>query len=104
MSRTIGVASDFYRLRVMTVDTTDAVDFEWREDILYREHPPGAEIVDDQAYTVEAVLLDDDDIAFPMKTFADPAEARGWLDERESELGEMTKSEFEGAYFPEGWS
>ncbi len=102
MSRAIGAASDFYRLRVMTVDTTDAVDFEWREDILYRR-PPNADIVDDRAHTVEAVLLDDDDIAFPLKTFDDSAEARVWLEDREGELEEMTKSEFEDAYFPEGW-
>ena len=102
MARTIGSASDFYRLRVMSVDTTDAVDFEWREDILYRR-PPSTVIVDEEAYTVEAVLLDDDDIAFPLKTFPDPATAHVWLSEREVELDEMTKSEFEAAYFPEGW-
>lgn len=102
MSRTIGSASDFYRLRVMTVDTTDAVDFEWREDILYRR-PPSTQIVDEEAFTVEAVLLDDDDRAFPLKTFADTESAHAWLAEREDELAEMTKSEFEVAYFPEGW-
>jgi len=102
VARTIGSASDFYRLRVMAVDTTDAVDFEWRDDILYRR-PPSTEIVDEEAYTVEAVLLDDDDIAFPLKTFADAAGAHAWLAERELELAEMTKSEFEAAYFPEGW-
>ncbi|HQH68825.1 MAG TPA: amidohydrolase family protein, partial [Candidatus Hydrogenedentes bacterium] len=80
-----------YRLRVMAIDTTDAVDFEWREDILYRR-PPSTEIVDEEAYTVEAVLLDDDDIAFPLKTFADAAGAHAWLAERELELAEMTKS------------
>lgn len=99
MSKTIGSASDFYRLRVMTLDVTDAVDFEWRDDILYRR-PPEASIQDDEAYRVEAVLLDDEDTAFALATFGSPAEAHAWLDEREDELREMTKSEFETAYFP----
>lgn len=102
MARAIGSALDFYRLRVMTVDTTDAVDFEWREDILYRR-PPSTQIMDEEAYTVEAVLLDDDDVAFPLKTFGDAAAAHAWLADREDELADMTKSEFEEAYFPEGW-
>lgn len=101
MSKTIGSASDFYRLRVMTVDTTDEVDFEWRDDILYRR-PPSTDIVDEEAYTVEAVLLDDEDVAYALKTFAEAGEAHEWMYAREEELGDMTKSEFEGAYFPQG--
>ena len=100
MAKTIGNASDFYRLRVMTVDTTDAVDFEWRDDILYRR-PPTASIEDDEAYTVEAVLLDDEDVTYSLATFGDPSEAHAWLEEREDDLGDMTKSEFETAYLPE---
>lgn len=99
MSKTIGSASDFYRLRVMTVDTTDEVDFEWRDDILYRR-PPSTDIVDEEAYTVEAVLLDDEDVTFKLQTFADVGGAHEWMYAREEELGDMTKSEFEEAYFP----
>lgn len=101
MSKTIGSASDFYRLRVMTVDTTDEVDFEWRDDILYRR-PPSTDIVDEEAYTVEAVLLDDEDVTYPLKTFAEAGEAHEWMYAREEELDDMTKSEFEDAYFPKG--
>jgi len=99
VAKTIGSASDFYRLRVMTLDTTDAVDFEWRDDILYRR-PPATSIEDGEAYTVEAVLLDDEDTTFRLATFGDPGEAHAWLEEREDELRDMTKSEFEAAYFP----
>jgi hypothetical protein len=99
VAKAIGSASDYYRLRVMTVDTTDAVDFEWREDILYRR-PPATDIEDEEIYAVEAVLLDDEDVAVTLATFADPAEAHAWLDERAEELDDMTKSEFEAGYFP----
>jgi len=95
----IGSASDFYRLRVMTVDTTDAVDFEWRDDILYRR-PPNTEITDAESYAVEAVLLDDEDVSVTLAAFADAGEAHEWLYAREEELDDMTRSEFEDAYFP----
>jgi len=100
VSKTIGKASDFYRLRVMSVDTTDEVDFEWRDDILYRR-PPGTVIEDEEMYRVEAVLLDDDDVTYSLSAFASPEEAHLWMQEREDELDEMTKSEFESSYFPD---
>lgn len=99
MAKAIGSASDYYRLRVMTVDTTDAVDFEWRDDILYRR-PPATDIEDGEVYAVEAILLDDEEVAVTLARFADPAEAHAWLDERIEELDDMTKSEFEAGYFP----
>jgi hypothetical protein len=101
VSRTIGSASIFYRLRVMTVDTTDEVDLEWRDDILYRR-PPATASVDEEAYTVEAVLLDDEDTAFTLGTFPDTAAAHRWMNAREEDLAGMTKSEFEDAFFPRG--
>jgi hypothetical protein len=100
VSKTIGSASDFYRLRIMTIDTTDGVDFEWREDILYRR-PPAEPIADEEVFSAEAVLLDDEDVTVTLATFTDAAEAREWIDARADELGVMTKSEFEAAYFPQ---
>lgn len=100
MSKTIGSASDFYRLRVLAVDATDEVDFEWRDDILYRR-PPGAVIEDEEIYRVEAVLLDDDEVTYALATFAASEAAHRWMDDRADELRDMTKSEFESAYFPE---
>lgn len=101
MSKAIGRASDFYRLRVMSVDDTDEVDFEWRDDILYRR-PPADEIRDEEVYRVEAVLLDDDEVTFTLGTFDRSGEAYEWLEERAEDLDEMTKSEFEAAYFAQG--
>ena len=100
MRKAIGSAADFYRLRVLSLDTTDEVDFEWRDDILYRR-PPSTDIVDEEAYVVEAVLLDDEDTTYPLASFAEPSEAHEWMKAREAELADMTKSEFEDSYFPE---
>lgn len=101
MRKSIGSAADFYRLRVRTVDATDAVDLEWRDDILYRR-PPGETIQDLEYVAVEAVLLGNDAISYVLATFEDRAEAHAWLAECEEDLAEMTRSEFEAAFFPEG--
>ncbi len=101
MAKTIGRAADFYRLRVMSVDTTDAVDIEWRDDILYRR-PPVDAIDDERAFTVEAVVLDEEDVAVALATFADSVEAHDWMEAREVDLTEMTKSEFDAAFLAEG--
>lgn len=99
MSKRIGRAADFYRLRVTAVDTTDAVDFEWRDDILYRR-PPSQLIEDEQSFVVEAVVLDDDSSTVTLGAFGDSRKANEWMYSAADDLDEMTKSEFEAAYFP----
>jgi len=95
----IGSAADFYRVRVLAIDSTEALDFEWRDDILYRR-APDAEIEEARAYTVEAVSLDDDEDTTILATFDTAEDAYRWADERTVELSELTKSDFENAYFP----
>lgn len=100
MSKTIGSAGDFYRLRVIRVDATDGVDLEWRDDILYRR-PPVDALEESRSFKVEAVLLDDDEVTVELGTFDDADAAHAWLEDLTDALGDMTKSEFEDAYFPE---
>lgn len=97
MSKAIGSASDFYRLRVVSRDTTDAVDLDWRDDVLYRR-PPGARIVDEELYLVEAVALDDEESTLTLYTSTDPAEAHQWMESAEEDLLAMTRSQFEERY------
>lgn len=99
MSRSIGSAADFYRIRTIRVSVTDEVDFEWRDDILYR-HPAEPALTETDTYTVEAVLLDDEDVTTALATFDDAESAREWVDVLEDDLAVMTRSEFEDTYFP----
>lgn len=99
MSRAIGSASDFYRLRLTRVDAGDAPDFEWRDDILYRR-PPETVVAEADVYVVEAVLLDDEDTTVALARFDDRPEAADWMAEVQTRLLDMTRSEFEDAYFP----
>ena len=93
----IGSAADFYRVRVVAIDTTEDLDLEWRDDILYRR-PVTGDLDEERAYVVEAVALDDEERAVTIASFRDAAEAGAWADERQLELPDLTKSDFEERY------
>lgn len=101
MARVIGNADDFYRIRMMRVDESDELDLEWREDILYRR--PATDDPDEyELYRVEAVRNDDDEVTVSLATFETKEEAYTFSRVVSEDLAEMTKSEFEDTYFPEG--
>lgn len=97
MVRLIGNADEFYRLRLTRVDTTEGLDFEWHDDILYRA--PNVDHGDEvEFFHVEAVRVDDPDAVVRVATFGDASEARAFLGELREALEEMSKSQFEAAY------
>ncbi len=95
----IGSAGDFYRVRVIAIDTTDDLDLEWRDDVLYRR-PPAETPIEQRAVNVEAVALDNEEHTVVIASFDDHSEATAWAEERQAELAELTKSDFEERYFP----
>lgn len=94
--KVIGPADDFWRVRLSRVDTAEAPDLDWREDILYRE-PPIASGTELREWNVEAVRLEDDDVAL-IGSFGDEGEARALLEEAETDLSVLTRSAFEHKY------
>lgn len=97
MSRVIGAADEFWRLRMTRVDTTDDLDFEWHDDILYREPRPrpAHEL---EVWTVEAVELTDFDTIVRVASFGDRDDAEAFFQRAKDDLAELTKSQFEDAY------
>jgi hypothetical protein len=96
--RVIGNADEFWRLRITRVDTTQGLDFEWHDDILYRE--PQVDHGDEvEFWHVEAVRMDDTDSVVRLGTFSSNEEARRLFDVAQEDLHELTKSRFELAYF-----
>lgn len=95
--RIIGAAEEFWRLRLTRLDTTEGLEFEWHDDILYREpHPnPGEEV---ELWTIEAVRVDDYDALVRVATFADRGEAEAFYERARVDLSEMTKTQFEESY------
>ena len=98
MVHVIGNADEFWRLRITRVDTTQGLDFEWHDDILYRE--PEVDLGDEVEYWhVEAVRVEDADNVVRLATFATDGEARQFLERAKDDLRDLTKSRFELAYF-----
>lgn len=97
MVHVIGNADEFWRLRLTRVDTTEGLDFEWHDDILYRK--PDVDHGDEvEFFHVEAVRIDDPDTVARIATFGDASEAREFLGELKDAITDMTKSQFETAY------
>lgn len=97
MVRIIGNAEEFWRLRITRLGTTAGLEFEWHDDILYRQPAVdyGTEV---ELYHVEAVRVDDSETVMRLGTFAEPGAARELLAKAAEDLAEMTKSEFEVRY------
>ena len=99
MSKGIGSAGDYYRLRLMHVDDTDSPEFDWREDILWRS-PQITPPVEYELYRIEAVSLDDSESVTPLGLFDSLSDAHEALETASEEIDVLTRSEFEDRYFP----
>lgn len=97
MVHVIGNADEFWRLRITRLDTTENLEFEWHNDILYRSPSPdyGDEV---ESWYVEAVRLDDPDTVSRLAVCPTHGEARDTLAAVAADLAQMTKSQFELAY------
>lgn len=98
MREGIGAARDFYRLRVVHVDDSDAPDLEWREDILWRR-PPASRSQEYEVYRVEAVALDDDTDVTPLGAFDSSDDAHEALTGAQEDLDDLSRAEFIERYF-----
>ncbi len=95
--RIIGSADEFWRLRLTRVDTTNDLDFEWHEDILYRE-PQVGQTAEVEQWHIEAIRTDDYDTIVRIATFNGRQDAESFFERAKDDLIEMTKSQFEEAY------
>ncbi len=99
--RIIGSAQEFWRLRLTRVDTTGDLDFEWHDDILYRE-PPLEPVDEVELWHVEAVELENHEAVVRLATFSERDTAEAFYDRARDDLGDLTKSQFEEAYVSQG--
>jgi hypothetical protein len=103
MRQIIGNADEFYRLRVVTFDASDAPDLDWREDILWRR-PVTAGVSESVLQRLEAVEIADGETAWTLGEFATTSDAHAAMQEVDFDLRGMTKSQFEDAYLGCGTS
>ena len=97
----IGSADDFWRIRITRVDTSEELDFSWRDDVLYRTHQT-APVRERNLFHVEAVRVDDREDVRVLRTFEHRDEAEEFAQAARTALVEMTKSQFEQAYVDSG--
>lgn len=95
--RVIGAADEFWRLRLTRVDATSAPDFEWRDDVLYRD-APSQEVAEAEVWNVEAVATEDYETIVCIASYDSAADARTFMERVSADLTEMTKHQFEEAY------
>jgi hypothetical protein len=96
----IGPADDFWRLRLTRMDATEELDFEWHDDILWREPQVHLE-PGEPAYVVEAVSTGSEpERVVALAAFPDEDAAREFLESALDDLVGMTRSQFEAARFP----
>jgi len=97
MRRVIGSADEFYRLRIVSIDASEAPDLQWREDTLWRR--PVAEGFSEVVWQrLEAVDLADAETSWTLGDFETSSEAHQAMREVDLDLRGMTKSQFEDAY------
>ena len=97
MSRIIGPANEFYRLRVTHLDEGGDVEFDWRQDVLWRS-PDFEPQQESDIWVLEAVTLDELETVTPLMMSATSGEAHDALAQAQADLDSMSKSEFESAY------
>lgn len=94
--RVFGSADDFYRIRILRVDVPDELEWEWRDDILWRS--PEADVQGETPrYRVEAVLKD----SATARTLAEtdgPEAAREIALTADEDLAQLTKRQFDARY------
>lgn len=96
-SRVIGDADEFWRLRLTRVDTSEDLDFEWHEDILYRR-PRTTASADVELWIVEAISTESYDTVVALAQFPEREAAEAFFERARLDLEQMTKSQFETAY------
>lgn len=103
MAKVIGPAVEFFRLRLIHIDQGGDSEFEWRDDVLWRDEPVSFAAESD-AWVLQAITLDEAEAVLPIASFGERDEALAALEEATADLEAMTRTEFEGEYLHESAS
>ena len=95
--RMIGQASDFWRLRVLRIESVSTPELEWRDDLMYRE-PPSTVLRDEEAWVLEAVSLLGESRVVRLGVYRTHDACERQREAVADDLAVMTKSQFEERY------
>jgi hypothetical protein len=94
--RVFGSADDFYRIRILRVDVPDELEWEWRDDILWRRPEEQAQ-GETARYRVDAVLKDSA-VARTLAETDGADAAREIALTADEDLAQLTKRQFDARY------
>lgn len=94
--RVFGSADDFYRIRILRVDVPDELEWEWRDDILWRQPEEEAQ-AETARHRVDAVLKDTG-VALTLAETDSPEAAREFAVTADEDLAQLTKRQFDARY------
>lgn len=94
--RVFGSADDFYRIRVLRVDIPDELEWEWRDDVLWRRIPEG-EHASTPRFRIQAVTKDTSE-ALTLAEVESAASAREVAEAADEDLALLTKRQFDARY------
>jgi len=98
VTKIIGPAKEFFRLRIVALDSHEEPELEWRTDVLYRRQNLINGVDKETQFVVEAVgLLDESVVAL-----TEPSDSRediaAFFETASEDLSDMTVSDFELKY------
>ncbi len=96
MSKTFGKASDFYRVRIITLEQEIPPDFDWRDDVLYRSPKESFDMIK-RTYCLQVVDLDSRNYQVLEEYSAKQVAAKD-KEMLEENLKNLTKMEFDKKY------
>lgn len=94
--RVFGSADDFYRVRVIRIDEPDEVEWEWRDDVLWRHPAPQLQGATPR-FRVDVVLKDANE-ARSIAKVQSAAAAREIAQKADEDLAMLTKRQFDARY------
>lgn len=94
--RVFGSADDFYRVRVIRVDVPDELEWEWRDDVLWRAAPDTVQ-GSSPRFRVEVVLAGSSDTRSLAEVGSAEA-ARELAEKADEDLAQLTKRQFDARY------
>lgn len=93
--RAFGAASDYYRLRMYSIEENSPSELDWDDDILFKE--PDYYIDNRMSFQVEALDVSEGE-RYLLGEFSNKEEAETFLAQAEEHLTEMTKHQFDREY------
>lgn len=94
-----GKANEYYRARLINVNSLSIEFLDWDEDILYQQ-PERKDIPDKESYQLQIVTVDDKGVIIK-EDFKSKDEASIKLEGIIGDLTELTKKEFDDKYLNE---